>query len=72
MAAGTALFGTALVFCGAYLLEKTRMPVPAARHRAAAGDAADGGAGPGAGPGLHLLLQRAGNPLNGCTTRSRC
>jgi iron(III) transport system permease protein len=26
MAAGTAVFGTALVFCGAYLMEKTRMP----------------------------------------------
>ena len=30
MAAGTAVFGTALVFCGAYLMEKTRMP-PALR-----------------------------------------
>jgi iron(III) transport system permease protein len=28
MAAGTALFGTALVFCGAYLMEKTRVPAP--------------------------------------------
>ena len=28
MAAGTAVFGTALVFCGAYLLEKTRVPGP--------------------------------------------
>jgi iron(III) transport system permease protein len=35
---------------------------PAARHRAAAGDAADGGARAGAGPGLHLLLQRAPQP----------
>ncbi len=28
VAAGTALFGTALVFSGAYLVEKTRVPVP--------------------------------------------
>ena len=28
MAAGTAIFGTALVFCGAYLLEKTRGAAP--------------------------------------------
>ncbi len=28
MAAGTAFFGTALVFCGAYLLEKTHVPGP--------------------------------------------
>ncbi len=34
----------------------------AARQRAHAVDAADGGARAGAGPGLHLLLQRAGQP----------
>ena len=60
MATGTAVFGTALVFVGAYLQEKTQGGGPLRGARAHAVDAADGGARPGAGPGLHLLLQRAG------------
>jgi iron(III) transport system permease protein len=65
MAAGTALFGTALVFCGAYLLEKTRVPGPL---RGLVGLLA---MLPMAVPGLVLGLgyifffNEPGNPLNG-------
>ena len=44
LAAGTAFFGTIVVFIGAYMLEKTRGIDARAAAGAAAGDAADGGA----------------------------
>jgi iron(III) transport system permease protein len=73
MAGGTALFGTALVFVGAYLLEKTKGMDGLARIGAPAGGGADGRAGAGAGPGLYLLLQCAPPTRStGCTTPSRC
>jgi iron(III) transport system permease protein len=59
MAAGTAVFGTALVFVGAYMLEKNARHGADAFGAAAARHAADGRSGPGARPRLHLLLQRA-------------
>ena len=63
LAALTAMFGTAIIFLGAYLVEKTprfwllRAPIQFA------GAAAARRAGPRAGPGLHLLLQQPGNPF---------
>ncbi len=54
----TALFGTIVVFLGAYLVEKAQgfragaHPLPTVRH------VADGGPGPGARARLYLLLQR--------------
>ena len=59
MAAGAAIFGTTLMFVGAWLNEKTREFCRDARHRAVPRLPAHGGARPGAGAGLHLLLQRA-------------
>jgi iron(III) transport system permease protein len=72
MAAGTALFGTALVFCGAYLLEKTRMAgacaAPCGCWRCCRWRC------PGLvlGLGYIFFFNEPTNPLNGCTTRSRC
>ncbi|RYY99358.1 MAG: putative 2-aminoethylphosphonate ABC transporter permease subunit [Comamonadaceae bacterium] len=65
MAAGTALFGTVLVFCGAYLVEKTRAP------RALRGGVRLLAMVPMAVPGLVLGLgyifffNEPNNPLNG-------
>ena len=64
LAALTAVFGTAIIFIGAYLVEKTPRFGDRARRRAAPGAAAARGARPRARPRLHLLLQRA--------ARTRC
>ena len=62
LAAGTSLFGTVLVFAGAYLLEKTQgaAPLHAAVRLLAMLPMAVPGAG--AGPRHHLLLQCPGQP----------
>ncbi len=57
MAALAAGLGTAIVFCGAYLIEKGQGFRCGQSPGAPAGDAADGGAGPGAGARLRVLHQ---------------
>ena len=59
MAAGAAIFGTALMFVGAWLTEKTKGFGAVRGLVQLARLPADGGARPGARAGLHLLLQRA-------------
>ena len=66
VAALTALVGTVLTFVGAYVVEKCRTagerpPLPAV-HPAGVDP------GHGAGPGLHLHVQRAGQPAQPCCT----
>ena len=52
-----AVFGTAIVFTGAYFVEKTKVMPGGAHARASARDAADGGARPRARPRLCVLRQ---------------
>ena len=60
MALLTAVFGTILIFGGAYLIEKSRGMTRTARIHPAAGGHSDGRAGHGARPRLHFLLQSSG------------